>query len=40
MASARARKGGFWLKVALVAGAVVVGFKYVEKKNPSMGKKS
>jgi hypothetical protein len=31
------RKGGFWLKVAAVSGAVYLGFRYVEKKGPAGG---
>jgi hypothetical protein len=40
MASARAKKGGFWLKVAAVAAAVVVGFRYVEGKSSLTSKAS
>lgn len=29
------RKGGFWLKVAAVAGAVYFGAEYVKKKAPA-----
>jgi hypothetical protein len=35
------RKQGKWaLKVAAIAAAVVVGFKYIEKKAPSLKGKS
>lgn len=33
------RRGGFWLKFALVVAAVVAGYDWLKKKNPKLGAK-